>query len=336
MVDATTSPIEQQQMPPELAQIPPFPAIALKLLALLSNDDAGFAPIVACIATDPVLCAKVMKRANASDMATYCAVTTVQQAVSALGVDRTREVSLTAATAGFASTAMSRPSLRSCWHHTLATALIASEVARQCGQRPAEAYTAGLLHDIGRIGLVAAFPNKYEKLLEAIAEQPADLAEAERSNFGVDHIQAGTWLARQWLLPEPLIEVIAHHQSARSSEVCDETMIVQVACRLANHIGFSVERTPTAESFDEIVAPLPSFVRPRLQAQLPIIKAAIAKEIAPQDESAQVERVREDEDSPHAASAESEETRGFPWKTWVVFAVLAIVAVAVAMRFLRH
>ena len=96
MVDVTR-PMQQQEMPPELAQIPPFPAVALKLLSLLSNDDAGFAAIVACIATDPVLCAKLMKRANAADMGIYCAVTTVQQAVSALGVDRTREVSLTAA-----------------------------------------------------------------------------------------------------------------------------------------------------------------------------------------------------------------------------------------------
>ena len=333
MVDVTRP--MQQEMPPELAQIPPFPAVALKLLSLLSNDDAGFAAIVACIATDPVLCAKLMKRANAADMGIYCAVTTVQQAVSALGVDRTREVSLTAATAGFASTAISRPSLQSCWHHTLATAMIASEVARQCGQRPAEAYTAGLLHDIGRIGLVAAFPNKYEKLLEAIAEQPVDLAEAERATFGVDHVQAGTWLARQWLLPEPLIEVIAH-QHSKNSDVCHETTIAHVACRLANHIGFSAERTPIAVGFDEIVAPLPSFVRPRLQAQLPTIKAAIAKEVTPEDESAQVERVREDEDSSNAAPAASEETRGFPWKTVMVFAGLAIVAVVVAMQFLRH
>jgi hypothetical protein len=77
-------------------------------------------------------------------------------------------------------------------------------------------------------------------------------------------------------------------------------------------------------------------VRPRLQAQLPTIKAAIAKEVTPEDESAQVERVREDEDSSNADPAASEETRGFPWKTVMVFAGLAIVAVVVAMQFLRH
>src|SRR5208283_5243548 len=105
-------------MPPKLAKVPPFPAVAMKLLSLLADDDSSFSTIAACIGTDPVLSGQLIQRANAADQASYCESRNVLQAVAALGLDTTREISLTVASAGFAQSAIKTEALRPCWRHT--------------------------------------------------------------------------------------------------------------------------------------------------------------------------------------------------------------------------
>jgi putative nucleotidyltransferase with HDIG domain len=327
-----------KEMPPKLAKVPPFPAVALKLLSILSNENAGFASIVACIATDPVLSAKMIHRANAADMATYCEAASVHQAVVALGTDRTREVSLTVATASYASTALKKESLRGCWYHSLASALIASELARQCGSRPVEPYTAGLLHDIGRLGLLTAYPEQYEQILAAAAEQPVDVMELERMQFGVDHVEAGAWLAREWRLPEAVVEAIVR-QNEPPAGVLNDVTLVQVACQLADLLGLSAQKCHSAGSFDEIAAPLPEWTRQRVAAQLPAIKAAILKEIAPSEseENPQAKDL-EGEDAPAVAEeapGEIPASRGFGGLVGVV-ATIAVLLLVAAVLFMRH
>lgn len=265
-------------MPPRLAKVPPFPVVATKLLALLADEGCNFSGIAACIATDPALSGQLIKRANAGDLARYCEVRNILQAVGALGMDRTREVSLTLAMTGFAGAALKTETLQSCWHHTLACALIASELARQCGLRPPESYTAALLHDIGRLGLLTAYPAEYEAILAAAEDQTVDLIQVERANFGVDHLEAGAWLAREWKLPGSLVDVIVYHRWPPGSALNDVT-IVHVACLLADYLGFSVGTFGPAADLDDIAAPLPAGTRSRLKAHLPALKVAILKEI---------------------------------------------------------
>ncbi|SPE40323.1 hypothetical protein SBA3_3700004 [Candidatus Sulfopaludibacter sp. SbA3] len=265
-------------MPPKLASVPAFPSVALKLLSLLADGKSSFSSIAECIATDPALSGKLIKRANAADQLRYCEARNIQQAVGALGIDRTREISLATATSSFAGSAIKTEILRPCWHHTVACALAASEVARQWGLPPAEPYTAGLLHDIGRLGLLAAYPAEYENLMAGADGQPEDLIGAERECFGVDHVEAGLWLARQWNLPESIVEAIGRHHETPSGKL-DEVTVVQIACRLADLLGFSVNRPGKPPELEEITSALPAWMGQRLSAQLPALKAAIDEEI---------------------------------------------------------
>lgn len=266
------------KIPARLASVPPFPRVAMKLMSLLADEASNVSTIAACIGTDPVLAGRLIKRANAADQASYCETRNVLQAVMILGVNRTREIALAAATAAYAHAAIKTEVLRPCWRHTLACALAASEVARQCGLAPAESYTAALLHDIGRVGLVAAYPDEYEAMMAGAEGTPFDLMEQEREHFGVDHVEAGVWLARQWKLPDSILDVIARHHGAPSGAM-DQVRVVQVACRLADLLGFSVNRPVQPLEFEEIAAMLPAWVRPRLEGRLGYLQEAIAKEI---------------------------------------------------------
>lgn len=266
------------EVPVKLANVPPFPSVAMKLVSLLSEENSNFANIAACIGSDPALAGRLIKRANAADLATYCKAGDVLQAVSVLGLERTRELSLAIVTSGYAQTALKTEILRPCWNHTLACALVASEIARHCGLRPAEAYTAGLLHDIGRLGLLTAFPAEYEAILVEAAGEPEELIRLERTHFGVDHLQSGEWLARQWNLPEPLVEVIARH-AERPVKPIAQIGVVQIASRLADLLGFSVIQAKELPELNEIAAALPESVRAVLKGQFPALRERILREL---------------------------------------------------------
>jgi len=201
------------------------------------------------------------------------------QAILSLGIDRTREVTLTTATLAYAGSAMEMELLRPCWHHTVATAVLASEIAKLCGLPPAEPYTAGLLHDIGRLGLLKAYPSEYAEIMQEAEGRCDGLRDLERARFGLDHTEAGLWLARKWNLPESIAEVAARHHEPPSGPIGD-LAIAQIACRMADLLGFSIGRPWNIANLDEIAALLPMPVRDRLCNRIPALQDQVLEQIA--------------------------------------------------------
>jgi putative nucleotidyltransferase with HDIG domain len=259
-----------------LARVPAFSSVALKLPTLLADEECSVAGVAACIASDPALSGQLIRRANAADQANYCEVRTVMQAVGALGMEPTRDLAMAFGTAAYATGKSEL--LKPCWTHSLACALIASDLARLCGLRPAEVFTAAILHDIGRFGLLNASTVEYEALLGDASVSQADVLAAEQRIFGVDHVTAGAWLAREWNLPQYIRDaIVRHHQ--QPAESLDPITVIQVACHLASLLGYSLRPAVEGEDLHAALAPLPSWIRAQVAAQLPLTKAAIVREI---------------------------------------------------------
>jgi putative nucleotidyltransferase with HDIG domain len=146
--------------------------------------------------------------------------------------------------------------LRVCWDHSVACALIAEELAQALNQPKDRAYTAGLLHDIGRLALLTCYPVEYNNLFAVARENDFDELECEWELFDVDHCTAGAWLARHWNLPEDFVEAISHHHRV---EVIDASLvsIVTAAHQVANRIGFHVLDAPPEKSVAELIGRLP-------------------------------------------------------------------------------
>jgi putative nucleotidyltransferase with HDIG domain len=203
-------------------------------MSLLSDDETSFAQVARVLSSDASLSAQVLRLANSPLGGRYGA-TTILQALSLLGVARVSALVLTLGVSKFLKRAGKSDLVRRCWRHNLACALAAKDFAKTFEVDTDLAYTAGLLHDIGRLALLASNPGEYEKM--TVGE--AGLRQAEQEHFGIDHCRAGGWLIREWKLPQVYAEVAeCHHEPLGDSSHL--TNLVHVGCAVADQIGFSV------------------------------------------------------------------------------------------------
>ncbi len=247
-----------------LKRLPAFPPVAARLLSLLSNQSADLQEIAGLASGDATICGRLLQHANSVEFARSAPAVDLLFAVSALGIDRTREIIAMVATASFIQTAGRTEQLRRSWTHMTATAIAADEIARTCGVHVYGAYTAGLLHDIGRLGLLVAYPQQYEQLLNDAADRCLDVLDFERECFGADHAEVGCWLAEQWNLPDEFKVIAGRHHDPSEGTDLDLLRIVHVACRLADHFGYYVTRPLREDTYEEVVAELPPPHREKL------------------------------------------------------------------------
>ena len=256
--DGSTAPNEKpkEKRPWALKSLPPFPAVALQLLSLLDDEEVPMKKIVGLLRIDPALSAEILRVSNSALYGLSRRIDSVSHAIVVLGTEVVKRLALTVALGRFSHSFLCNPSLRICWDHSVACALIAEELADAMDQPKDRAYTSGLLHDVGRLALLACYPAEYGNLMAVARENDFDELECERQLFDIDHCAAGDWLGRQWNLPSTFVEAIAHHHTAEAN---DESLlsIVTAANSVADTIGFNVLEMPPKATVAEIVADLP-------------------------------------------------------------------------------
>jgi len=215
----------------------PFPLVARRLLELLEDEGTHLRELSRLLTRDAAFSSQVLQVANSALLGMRYQVTSLQRALSVLGVQRLRALVVTVAmrnymgrggTAGFSQ----------CWRHNLGTALWCEVLADCCNVEKAVGYTGGLLHDIGRLALLMLFPRDYALVMRDATSRTTDSLEAERRFCDVDHCQIGHYLAESWNFPTGLIDVIARHHETAGPETPSLRLLVQAACIAANMSGF--------------------------------------------------------------------------------------------------
>ena len=151
-----------------------------------------FSAVANLLSSDPAFSAEVLALANSPLYATACPTTSLTRAIVVLGLERTRSLTLTVAMQAFVGNVQMTPELQNSWRHSLACALVAEELAPALRHlRATMAIPPGLMHDLGRLGLLKAYPRPYAELLARSLRQRGQMLDAERRLFQVDHCQAG-------------------------------------------------------------------------------------------------------------------------------------------------
>lgn len=211
--------------------LPALPEIVARILDMLGDEDANAEVLSRHIINDPAVAARILAVANSGAMGASGRVDSIRQAIMLLGVSRVREITL--ATAIIDRFKAAPPfDARRLWLHSVAVAICAQEVARTAELDVDVAYTAGLLHDVGKLLLFAVDPVAYAGALRLKSGRDIDIVDAEREMFGVDHAHVGGELARLWKLPEMVADAIAtHHVSdvdAPENEMADAVHVAEV------------------------------------------------------------------------------------------------------------
>ncbi|HVN04426.1 MAG TPA: HDOD domain-containing protein [Bryobacteraceae bacterium] len=248
-----------------LTRIPAFPPIVLRLLDLLGRDNVEIRELVALISSDPAFSAQILQVANSPLFGFRGQIDSLQSALVVLGLRRVRSLCMTVATANHMKAVLRIEELGRCWRHMLACAILTEELAHSCSAFEDRAYTAGLLHDVGRLGLLLAYPLEYTELLRNAGRNALELLDCERETLGMDHCTAGRLLAVQWNLPPDFQIVAARHHDPQSNSGVDLLTLVHLGCQLADSLGFWVVEPLQPRTAAEIQASLPAAFAKRIQ-----------------------------------------------------------------------
>jgi HD-like signal output (HDOD) protein len=266
-----------------LSTPPPFPAVAMKVLELLGREEVDVREVVRWLQADAVFSGEMLRVANSALYGTSGQIRSVHHATITLGLDFVKALAVTVGLRGYVQSALKLPVLRRCWAHSLACGVLSQELATACFIRGDEAYTAGLLHDLGRLGLLAAYPLEYANVLDVAVDYSFDVLHCERELFDIDHCQAGAWLAEQWKLPSELGVIAAHHHEEPSvidpQRKPDLLTIVRLACRLADALDFSVVKTREPANLEQIVGRLPEAAQLRFPKDIEALKTKVSDRI---------------------------------------------------------
>ena len=247
-----------------LKGLPPFPPVATRILEVLSQDDAVLKQLAELIRMDAAFTAEVLRLANSAAFGFASKVDNVARAIILLGTERVKALTMTVALGMYTKAAKKDQVMRNCWLHSLAAAFLADDLAAACGLSKDQSYTAGLLHDIGRLALLVAYPAEYTNMAAVAQENSIEVCEVERGMFDIDHCQAGVWLATEWNFPEELLDAIGNHHNAPNTLERDLGWLVRLSCRMADSLGFQAVTPIQAEPFEEIRAELPASALRRL------------------------------------------------------------------------
>jgi putative nucleotidyltransferase with HDIG domain len=271
------------ERPWALSTPPPFPAVAMKVLELLGQEDVDVRQVVRWLQADAVFSGEMLRVANSALYGTSGQIRSVHHATITLGLDFVKALAVTVGLRAYVKSAMKAPVLRRCWSHSLACGMFSQELATACFMKGDEAYTAGLLHDIGRLGLLAAYPLEYANVLNVAVEYSFDVLHCERELFDIDHCEAGAWLAEQWKLPPELGVIAAHHHddpvAIDPGKKPDLLAIVRLGCRLADALDFSVVKTREPGDLAQILGYLPEAARLRFPKDIEALKTRVADRI---------------------------------------------------------
>jgi len=241
-----------------LCQLPVFGPVALKMLNLLANQQAEVRSLAGLLRTDPALSAEVLAVANSSFYGTPQYIDNLARAILVLGFERTRSLTLTVALRSFTLHPANAKVMQACWHHSVATALLAEELASLYEIAKDRAYIAALIHDVGRLGLLRAYGELYAPLFATVHDTLADCLEAERSLFEMDHCQAGLLLTQRWGFPSEYSRVAGCHHGELPAAKQDLVSLTHTACLFADALGFPAVALAEKPSTADIVAQLPA------------------------------------------------------------------------------
>lgn len=228
----------------KIKALPTLSVVVAKVIQVVSNPLTSASDLSKIITVDQALTAKVLRLANSAFYGFPFRIKNITQAVSILGFDTIRNLALTVSVYKvFTGESNSEFSHQDFWKHCVGVAICANLLAKKIKYRsPEGAFTAGLLHDIGKNFFEQYMHKEYSDVLKFARENNRSIYESEKELLLIDHTVVGKMMAEKWSLPHELAAGIAsHHHPESEKEENVMAHIINVADTICKKkgIGFS-------------------------------------------------------------------------------------------------
>jgi putative nucleotidyltransferase with HDIG domain len=229
-------------------KMPSLPTSVTKVLEICNNPHTSPADLNHVISLDPVLVGRVLKLINSAYYGLGQPVTNLARAIIMLGINTVKNLALSTAVMGqFSSKKDSHGlNMEGFWRHSLCVGVSAKLLAKKRGvdtKLTEDFFTAGLLHDIGKIPINALLSKEYMLTISTADRERIPLYKAEESTLGLNHCSTGAMIKNAWKLEGAVADVIVHHHDCDDYAGNYRDILYTVAA--ANHfasfsnIGFS-------------------------------------------------------------------------------------------------
>jgi putative nucleotidyltransferase with HDIG domain len=245
-------------------ELPSLPEIYTRVSELIESDNSTARQIGEAVQTDASLTSRVLKMINSAYYGLPNEVTSIAQAISYLGHQELKQILLGSVLAGVFNELKSvNFPLLDFWTHSIKTAIIARHLAMQnINIIDHEAFfTAGLLHDIGRLVIANAAPDALADIDDIVSTTGIDILQVETDQLGITHTEVGAALMKKWRMPSLLIQCVQrHHEVNHIGPFAIDTSIVYLANQLSKlELIVDIEDDEELEEMQAILSNIPNW-----------------------------------------------------------------------------
>lgn len=234
-------PVKLEHILKRVQALPALPTSAMRVIALTKNPETGIKELQTVIAQDPALAASILRQANSAYYGYARRISSLNEAIVVLGFQAIQGLAMASAVAPLMKTELPGYDIdqEGLWKHSMLTAMTAKRLCRRLRLPFGDvAFTAGLLHDIGKLVIAVYVQQVGSFILDQVTKSNLSYSELEEKVIGYDHASVGGFIVKRWNLPEELVESITnHHLPERSLQNTDLTSIIHLADVLANMLG---------------------------------------------------------------------------------------------------
>lgn len=257
------------------ARLPAMPQILFKLIDLCQKNEASMGELAKLIAHDAGMAAKILGVANSTAYHRGGRKVGLVQSLNTIGIEMIKTLVISESIfQTFSNFSHAKGAdLHGFWVHSLKAAVLAREIAKKISYpHSEEAYLAGLLHDVGRLGLLSAAPHEYSP--NFMAQDDERLCSIETSSMGIAHTEAGAWLIERWNFDSFMADsVLYHHEPI--ARLKSAHPLIRIVC-LAHLLSCYKSDSPTLEDAAALCGIDPAVMQTILTGATAQIKTAAA------------------------------------------------------------
>jgi putative nucleotidyltransferase with HDIG domain len=229
----------------------PFPITARRLADLTRQDVVRIEPVIQVLESDPGLSARLLRLVNSAGYALRQRCTSVRHAATLVGTDRLHQIATTAAVLDLFDS--KGPAAAQIIEHSTIVGAFCRYLGAHLALPVDDLFTAGFLHDIGKLMLMETENEQYIEMLSKCSSSPDTIHHLERALYGFDHAVLAAHVLTAWNIPDPVPKIVAwHHEPAQAYRVSSMMAALVQTVRLSDALVYAMQAEPDRGNIKEL------------------------------------------------------------------------------------